>query len=246
MSSAVWRGRFSSIAEAQTDYPHTSQVGLFALESWLSRHAQTWSKHVTTPTTLDELVDARLSFLPPLVAGLQQASVLDLGGGSGWCYRSLVRAGGSVLKYTVIDLPSVVDAYSFREDETLQWKTLEQFTTSPTRVDILYSNSALQYMPDNGTLVALMRMCRPQYVLLDELMWSRGQDWFTLQDNSDAPVIARFASIDALFGEILNLGLAPSWAHLVQGTSSLDFPDMSAFNPRDRIPGYLSVLFRRT
>ena len=54
---------------------------------------------------------------------------------------------------TVAELSSVVRAYEEMQDETLRWVDVASLRAEAHSVDVLYINSALQYMPDNEVLL---------------------------------------------------------------------------------------------
>lgn len=242
----VWSGRFDRLADAQEHASGASQDRLFADAQWLRRQEQLWSDLSSAPESLDDLLGARGTTLPLLIAEAESVSVIDLGGGSGWCYRASLSVGARFTSYTVVEIPPVVEAYSPMSNDELRWVTSEQLAAAVHVADVLYVNSALQYMPDNETLLSTLDATGARTVLLDQLLWTRrGADWFTVQVNSDVPTVARFTAVEPLMSALVERGLIPCWANVLRGTSSFNFPDMSEFDALDRIPGYLSLLFRR-
>ena len=82
----VWEGRFDSLDEAVLHASSPSHDKLFANASWLSRQRQLMINETAASGSLNELLGGRLTTLPLLLAGISgEVSILDLGGGSGWC-----------------------------------------------------------------------------------------------------------------------------------------------------------------
>jgi len=240
----VWTGQYRSISDAQAA-SGGDQTTLFDLQSWLSRQWELWNSTSRAPQTLTDLSFGRLTHLPLALTGMESVRVADLGGGSGWTYLACLGAGVSVGAYTVIELEAAVEEFGCLSDGVLTHRTFDDITGIPSPIDVLYCNSVLQYTPDNEILLNVIKVLKPAYVLLDELMWTyEAIDWLTVQTNCDIPTVARFAAIEPLLGDLARYGLFPVWQWLVQGSVRHGFPDMSSFDATHRIPGYLSLLFR--
>jgi putative methyltransferase (TIGR04325 family) len=240
----VWTGQYRNISDAQAA-SGGDQTTLFTIQSWLSRQWELWNSTSRAPQTLADLSLSRLTQLPLALTGMGSVRVADLGGGSGWTYLACLGAGVSLDAYTVIELEAAVEEFGCLSDGVLTHRTFDDVPGIPSPIDVLYCNSVLQYMPDNGTLLDAISVLKPAYVLLDELMWTyEANDWFTVQTNCDIPTVARFSAIEPLLDDLARHGLFPAWQRLVQGSVRHGFPDMSSFDATHRIPGYLSLLCR--
>ena len=119
----------------------------------------------------------RFTNLPILIGVSGARSVVDLGGGSGWTFELVSHSStAAIQKYFVVEQQTSVDAFATRfiEDDRVQFFASETvFDDRLNSVDVLYSNSALQYFPDNRFLTKLMLMCTPKWVFLTtfRLQW---------------------------------------------------------------------------
>jgi putative methyltransferase (TIGR04325 family) len=237
----VWAGSFESYTDAQKsikkDFCDT--VSPFENISWLKRHEKN-TKFQNAPTSM------RRTTLPIFACGLNISRILDYGGGSGWGYNSCVNSGLSVEEYSIVEKSSVVNYFSKKASPPVRYYTnshhsLGQENKSP---DIVYSNSTLQYLPNNFEFLNLIRQTLPKYVLLDEVLWTIGRkDWFSIQVNSDSPVVSRFISLDNLLIELQNEGYELVFKDVYHNSSA--FPKMSLIPLERRISNSLTLAFSR-
>ena len=90
-----------------------------------------------------------------------------------------------------------------------------QFATSETvssalltSVDVLYSNSTLQYFPDNGFLKELIAVCTPKWILLDDFQPALEGEFFSMQHYYGAEIPYRFCNLKLTIDEMSLLGYA--------------------------------------
>lgn len=245
-SNLIWRGEFDSLHEAQRAL-RVQEVGtLFSHEEWLRRQSELWFDVVDSAATFGQVSRERPTRLPLLLAAAGPSRVIDFGGGSAWTMQSSMRAGAQIVTYEVVELEAVVEAFKSRSTEVLTWSTLERSLKEVSPVQFLYTNSALQYLPDNSDVIKLTRARKPGYVLVDELLWSPGsRDWFTHQVNSDRHLVARFTAVDTLTNDFRSIGYSLAWSQLGGSGEGWGFPDMSEFTELRRITGRASMLFVR-
>jgi len=147
-----------------------------------------------------------------LVGATGARSVVDLGGGSGWTFELVSQSNTAALEeYTVVEQQTSVDAFtpSFIKDDRVQFVVTEKISDDQLHsVDLLYSNSALQYFPDNGFLAQLVSACTPDWILLDDIQIALGGEFFSMQHYYGAEIPCRFSDVTSMVEEIRNLGYA--------------------------------------
>jgi putative methyltransferase (TIGR04325 family) len=244
----VWLGKFDTYAQAQMSVSSksTNSRDLFAQAEWLDRQASL--AHGSASDESPSLKPPRPTNLP-FAAGLMNVkTIVDFGGGSGWV-REVIRASARSLElYVVIDVDSVVERFSEVATPHLRFVSADSPVLDELagETDILYSNSALQYLPDNSGFRDVVKRVRPDTVLVDELLWSAtGRDWFSIQVNSVVPAVARFASIDRIVDDLASLGYRLTRKDPYSVTDDYAFPSMDTLPPEVRIPHALSLTFAR-
>jgi len=219
---------------------------LFAVPDWLRRQRDLLNSTIAALSRLSHEQPRRPSLLPLLVADTSSAAknIVDFGGGCGWVFAACQHARARIEHYTIIELSSVVSEFSPVNEGPLRYCDVSTFLQSPQlRTDILYSNSCLQYQSDNSLLMSVISQCRPSQVLVDELLWSRGEDWFSIQTNSEVKTVSRFVSVSNLARELAMIGYSLIWRNSSSGTEFHGFPSMSEFDQSYRIQSRLSLLF---
>jgi putative methyltransferase (TIGR04325 family) len=248
---AVWVGQYESRHEAQSALAtRTNQedTDLFALPSWLRRQGLLVDRIDPDPQSILNSALPRPTNLPLVCSGGGIRRIVDYGGGSGWVFEACERVTSSIDQYVVIDSAEVVAAYLSRRTSPIHFVTFDESDRAlhEAPFDVVYSNSALQYAGDNQGLMILLRNTRPRLLLIDELLWSLSdRDWFTLQVNSDVPVISRFASLPRLQNDLKECGYRVAWTGSFGGSAGYAFPDMSEFDDDHRIDHAMSLLFTR-
>ncbi len=238
----VWVGSYSTYQEAQAASRNPANLNVFGNIDWLDKQALLRAK--TRERIGTDL--PRLSLLPLLIASHAHSNIVDFGGGSGWVFDACIATGASIDRYEVVELAPVVQRFATTADNQLIFTEVSDFVVGRGRTDVLYSNSCLQYLTDNATFTDVARKCNPRFILIDQLLWSRGSsDWFTVQINSDEPVVSRFASVQKLTYELQLFGYNLAWRLSISQTEDSKFPDMGKFRSSEKINSRLSLFFGR-
>lgn len=240
----VWVGTYSTYQEAQAASKDHTNLNLFGNINWLEKQASLRTKiKWVTGTDIP-----RPTLLPMFITSFANSTTIDFGGGSGWVFDACMTAGASIERYEVLELAPVVQHFTTTANNQLIFTEVNEFISGlERRFDILYANSSLQYLRDNSTFTAVVKKGNPNFILLDQMLWSRGtSDWFTVQINSDEPVVSRFTSVQKLTSELELLGYQLAWRLSISGTEDSKFPDMSKFRSTHKIQSRLSLLFRKT
>jgi len=141
-------------------------------------------------------------------------SIVDLGGGSGWTFELVAfNTVRDIENYVIIEQQSSVDAFtrSFIDNDRVRFVASNaKFDVQLESVDVLYSNSALQYFPDNLFLTNLVALCTPDWILLDDLQASSGSQFFSMQHYYGKEIPCRFCDVQSTINELQTLGYSLS------------------------------------
>ena len=244
MTGETWKGVFATYQEATSSCEQSNTP--FEFDTWL------WRQRALADRAAELLRQGcqgpRPTLLPALVAGANHSVIVDLGGGSGWVREQLRSLGLAPHRYIVRDLAKIIDFYHEHPVSGVEYQYLNDTSLDVVApIDLLYANSSLQYMPDNAGLLDQARSLKPRKLIIDELLWSRGdRDWFTVQLNSDSETVSRFASLHRLTAELGHEGMKLVWKGAFgAGHDGYAFPIMSNFDSELAIPSALSLVFIR-
>jgi putative methyltransferase (TIGR04325 family) len=188
------------------------------------------------------------SLLNLLVALTGANRILDLGGSNGWHYQYLNRSieNLSISDYDIIEVSSVRCAFrNYYKNQSIP-SYLDEPAPSE-HYDILYSNSALQYIPDAPAAVGrILCGAHPKYVLLEDLIIDAkpgryAQDWRGKEINfyvHDFEILAR-TLIDLNYKIVLR----QPYLFLLDGVRSA-FEIVDGLGAKCLVPSTWSLLFR--
>lgn len=201
----IWDGVFTSWDQAAiaASAANLDAISPYDSKRWIDRQQSMLeaarSGVVPRPTNL------------PLAVSMAGAhTVIDLGGGSGWTYEVIARGNNAkVDKYYIIERQSSIHAFSalFPEPGIVQYlgdNALPEALLNS--VDVLYSNSALQYFPNNDFLINLISRCTPIWILLDDFQVALSGQFFSLQHYYGSEIPCRFTDVVSTIREIEELG----------------------------------------
>ena len=206
---SIWSGVFDTWDEA-TDAAISRSVDTlqaFDTNRWIERQEE-----MLTSARLG--VATRFTNLPMLVSISGARSIVDLGGGSGWTFELVAfNTVRDIENYVIIEQQSSVDAFtrSFIDNDRVRFVASNaKFDVQLESVDVLYSNSALQYFPDNLFLTNLVALCTPDWILLDDLQASSGSQFFSMQHYYGKEIPCRFCDVQSTINELQTLGYSLS------------------------------------
>lgn len=153
----------------------------------------------------------RPSNLPKLAAHINSKFILDFGGGSGWTAELVADVGEDNFEsYVVLEIPSVCREFSRVFTPNSGVSFISSVSDVPysmaSHTDILYSNSVLQYFPDNSKLVEIVSSLSPNYILLDDVQTSTSETFYTLQNYYGISIPYRFSNFEQFVKTCLDLG----------------------------------------
>lgn len=242
----VWVGQYEKYADAQEalDTNSSYPTNLFGVSEWLNRQGALRDRIDPLVTSVETAALPRPTNLPLLVAGGEVRSIVDFGGGSGWVYNACTRLGMDLTDYLVLEIPEVVERFKPLSLGPLQFRKFSEAPLDTEVADVVYSNSALQYARDNQSLCDVISAVSPRWVLLDELLWANTRnDWFSIQVNSDVPIICRFLSLEKLASDLRGIGYQIAWSGSFGGAGGYGFPQMDEFDESHQIVHAMSLLF---
>ena len=144
----------------------------------------------------------RLTFMPFIASILDVKKIIDFGGGSGWVFETL---GDSVKekieKYLVIENTESCEFFANKYfGEKIQFSTVVDLEKNNLfhSVDILYLNSVMQYLESLDQFNILVDFYSPEYILIDDLVVSPAEEFFSLQEYYGIKIPYRFSDIDKI------------------------------------------------
>lgn len=207
-AETIWSGNYSTWGEAVSAAEELNSAALdpvaFDSQRWLQRQ-----RGILLDTRNG--LSPRYSTLPLLAAGLGPHTIVDFGGGSGWAYELLTSSTKFALsKYIVIEREATIAAFSreFRADSNVEFIPISRVVAVKTSGSktVLYSNSTLQYEPENKSFLGLVECLQPKMILFDDFQSSVGAEFFSLQHYYGAEIPCRFPCVQDLRRDLLQCG----------------------------------------
>ena len=205
MVHCIWNGTFATWDEAAESAHECSSLTSQAFDSgrWLDKQAELLA-------LARQGVMARHTCLPILVAASQSRTIVDFGGGSGWTYEIVRRSvAHEICSYQVIEQPTTVEVFaeSYLGEGSLNFLSTADISPSvESCIDVLYSNSALQYLATDGPFLEVVSRNNPRWLLIDDYQNAEGVEFFTTQFYYGARIPSRFMNVDLLRRQLLALG----------------------------------------
>ena len=132
------------------------------------------------------------------------------------------------MMHTVIEQEVTTEVFS----EEFQGNNNVEFVASASisgmgpheATDLLYSNSTLQYLPDNEFFLGLVEAYRPRMILIDDFQTSTETEFFSLQHYYGVEIPCRFSSVSDLEGACLRSGynLLGLWSYPKTNSGALE------------------------
>ena len=196
----IFNGVYNSFEEAVIQLRGAG----FSSVDWLERernrfltYRELCSLKVTPPP--------RVCNLPFLVALSGAKSIADFGGSTGWAWEYLRSSGTArtIEKYFVIELEA-----SCRYFASLHTRPVEYLTSLPPdeHIDILYTNSMIQYIADDESFFAILRNQRPTYLLIDDFLGGLISEFFSVQKYYEHQLVVKFRNIPRFIEGIVSIG----------------------------------------
>ncbi len=213
----IWSGCFSSWAEVLDAAMEITRANVnatgFDSHRWLSRQREMLvsARNGQTP---------RHTNLPLFAAGWSPETIIDFGGGSGWAYEILAGPTKCELKkFIIIEQEAITQAFcnEFPTDEKVKFFShANSLEAQAQGLNVLfYTNSALQYLPDNSFLLELLGRLQPKMILFDDFQTAAEAEFFCLQHYYGDVIPCRLSCVEELELDLASLGytLVGEWIY---------------------------------
>ena len=126
----------------------------FLSDRWLERLTEQLNKYRNEIRVNKESLPPRPSDLPIIVSLINPHKIVDFGGGSGWGYDYINNTADthSIDEYIVIETPAVcryLQQKKIHKDPVVFDSNLDK----NNKIDLLFTNSTLQYIHDDGVFL---------------------------------------------------------------------------------------------
>ena len=190
----IWFGVYNDIDSAQEYLASVhKKLDNFNSDRWLVRQKEFLKLS-------ENKVYPRPTSLPSFVHALESGCILDFGGGSGWV-QSFIPKSCSYFNY---ELPHCVQYFSELNQKKNKYFIKELDINQLNKIDVLYSNSVIQYLSSLDSFISLINKFKPSTILIDDVQISTSSDFISLQKYYGKYIITKFYSLDkliSLFGE---------------------------------------------
>ena len=190
--SCIWTNIFNDWSQAESFLKENRLISdKFSSEIWMKTQLLFFqqSKRGLMP---------RFSTLPNFVNSKPNSRVIDFGGGSGWIGNFLPETCFYLNQETTSSLQYFKGMN--KSYNRIITKNAEAYVSS---IDILYSNSVIQYLPNVDIYIDLIHRFKPKYIVLDDVQLSNKIDFITLQRYYGSYIISRFYNLNNLINSII-------------------------------------------
>lgn len=246
----VWEGVYNSFAEA------AGAGAGFSGETWLDRSflqaQQELANFIAAESANSNPGINRTTHLPDLLlsisTGDRSLRVLDFGGGMGLIYLTTKRVTNAIQSYVIVELPSLCERAHplYRDFKELVFSSDLQ-AHAGAGPDVLYSNSAMQYVEDWSALIKDFAHAEPTYILLDEAYVGSFKGFVTCQTYYDSVIPHHFFNFDELVSKFTAMGyeLVSNKQYPIEILGKRGMLPMDNFPEACRLDFVSSLLFRR-
>lgn len=136
-------------------------------------------------------------------------SIIDFGGGSGWLFFVLKSQleWSHMEKYYVVENDTMVKYFANnKSDRGIQYLVLNKLKKKDEKIDCLYINSVIQYLPNLIEIENVIKKFEPKHILIDELPICKSMEFFSLQRYYEGYLIIKFLNEDTFENMLSNYG----------------------------------------
>lgn len=241
-STQAWNGVYNTFNEVPS-----SGDGYFsrflaeetyrATERLLAAHL----RHPVLPSHINEENTLLPLLLSLLLEKKESVSVLDLGGGMGVGYISLVSCLGETcpVDYYVLETPSMKEGGNILHKGNERVHFLDSIPAELPTIDVLFVNSALQYFEDYAEILRKVTRFSPRYCLFVKLSAGSIPTFASLQTNLTGTSLPYwFINIDEFLTLMTSLGYRLMYRSVLSRVY-----DQSNFQEKHRVHQACNLLF---
>lgn len=195
-----WEGVYQTWEEAK------SEGQAFASDRWIKRITGQLLDYRRAIASQHNVPPPRPSDLPLLCALVQPKSILDFGGSSGWVWEFLNESSinQSVDEYLIMEIDSVVnfmDESNFHQLPVIYLSNIES-----QKLDVVYTNSVLQYIDVDEVFFSVIEKTNPEWVLIEDFLGGSFNDFYSLQVYWDYRIPVKFRNREKFISAFKNIG----------------------------------------
>ena len=146
--------------------------------------------------------------------------VLDFGGGIGWGFQYASQLCDDLSYYVLETAESNCIFEKYWATNKKKPNFISDYKEIKSGIDIIYVNSVLQYLGNNDEFIDIISTYSPEKIIMDELVFSSSEEFYTLQNYWDTQIPYRFLNLSDLITDIENLG----YTVLLNELSPLNLP----------------------
>ena len=195
----VWEGIFDTREDA------VAMGNGFRSELWLSRIEEQLSTYLERIETLGKnALPPRPCALPLFCALIKPRVVVDVGGGSGWSWHCVQQSAPDSLpdQWFILELSEVCEHFSKSSYPPSSSVKYISTVRPDLGCDLVYSNSALQYMIDDEVFLDSVDTMEPMYILLEDFLGGDFEDFFSVQIFREHRLPVKFRNREAFLKKL--------------------------------------------
>ena len=151
----------------------------------------------------------RSSILPSFLADHKEIdSILDIGGGSGWIFNLLQIATDRNFTYWNFELSEMCEEFSKEFDNSNKVHFIDSWNlfSNLNEISLIYSNSTMQYIPDDIFFENLSKVNQPRYIVFDDFIVTNSISYWTLQNYYGDFIPYCFRNLEEFNLKLLKIG----------------------------------------
>jgi len=207
MNNYIWYGLFTTFEEAAIEAERLNQTLADTTNDGFN--SKIWQeKQIIMYQEALEGVYKRNTNIESALEDSKVESIIDFGGGSGWIHAFLQNKPHlKHIEYFNLEIPSTKAAFEqvIKTGNLYKWLDFDD-SESNFGINMIYSNSAIQYLSNNKVLIDLVQRYQPTVILLDDVFESADQDLYSLQNYYKFYQVNRFISVNLLADQIQKMG----------------------------------------
>ena len=198
----VWEGVYQTWGEALA-----AGEG-FSGKRWLDRIVQQLEDYSIDRKKYGNLaLPPRPSSLPMLCSLTKSDSIVDFGGSSGWAWYYLKECIDDLLvkRYDIVEIGEICQHFTnsnYHDNQPIHYFTSDEYEGN---CDILYTNSALQYIEDDEIFFRLIEGTKPKYLLVEDFLGGAFDNFYSRQIYYDSRIPVKFRNQRNFVSNLLDL-----------------------------------------